>query len=290
MPLRVVLDSNCFHRDTFELLANSPMRSLCRRGSVVAIYPDVVIKEVVRAYGRERRREALLQQWIPFVRETYGELKDDLVTVWHSEVIQNLGRKANPNLSPNSIRQIFENIGRAPLDGSWQIWDEVQPDLDLEDQSRDAVHELFKATRVEWKSVRHLASLYLAAAGAARLTGHYEDAVDYLGRTILTTRLKSSNPNAIAMRWSSAKSRYPYYTESMRGFVYSMIEPAARPNTALDRNALADVKVMVHLHDAHVVVSNEAKFFARAFDALWRPRGKVLMSVEQFVGHLKKMA
>lgn len=75
----------------------------------------------------------------------------------------------------------------------------------------------------------------------------------------------------------------------MRGFVYSMIEPAAKPNTALDRNALADVKVMVHLHDAHVVVSNETKFFARAFNALWHPRGKVLMTVEQFAAHLKKM-
>ncbi|OAD17021.1 hypothetical protein A3839_25485 [Achromobacter insolitus] len=265
------------------------MRALCRSGTVVGVYSDIVLKEVMRTYGREQRREALLRQWMPFVRATCGELKEDVVDVWRSEVIQNLKRKAKREFSSKEIRRIFERIDQAPLDGSWHIWSETQPDFEKEDEARALVHALLRDARAEGASERDTSAFIIAGAGAARLNGPFEVVVNNLGHSVIK-RLTSHNPDGIAARWSTAKGQYPYFTESVRGLAYSMLESTASPNTKLDRNAFDDIKVMVQLLDADVVVSNETNFFLRAFTALWQPRGKVLMTVDQFVSHLQKMA
>ena len=57
----------------------------------------------------------------------------------------------------------------------------------------------------------------------------------------------------------------------------------------LDLNAQADLDVMTHLLHADVLVFNEHGFMKEAFDDLWRPEGKVLMSSDDFVRHLSRL-
>lgn len=290
MPLRVVLDSNCFHPGTFELLESSPMRALCSRRKVVAIYSDQLLKEVVYTYGRGERRELLLRQWAPFMRDTCGELVDDLATVWHSELIRNLMHRANPNLSPKDACTAFVNIEQAPPDGTWDLWEEAKLHLEKARLANDDIHAILRDERVTQTAERDNSALIVSGAGAAHLTGPFERLVDSWGRCVIKKHLKTRKPEEVAARWSAAKERYPYFTESMRGLVYVGLEPTAIPNARLDRNAVDDIKIMAPLLSADVVVSNETNFLLRAFNALWRPRRKVLMTVEQFAKHLHKMA
>ncbi len=63
---------------------------------------------------------------------------------------------------------------------------------------------------------------------------------------------------------------------------YSM----TKPNAPIDLNAQADLNLMAHLLQGEVLVSNEKGFLRTAFDEIWKPRGKVLMTGPEFVDYL----
>jgi hypothetical protein len=62
-----------------------------------------------------------------------------------------------------------------------------------------------------------------------------------------------------------------------------------RPNDKIDLNAQADLDLMTHLLRADVLVSNEEGFLRKAFDDLWRPRGKVLFTSEEFARFIERL-
>ena len=70
--------------------------------------------------------------------------------------------------------------------------------------------------------------------------------------------------------------------------LYIAHHAATRPD-AIDLNAQADLDVMTHLLHADVLVSNETKFLRTAFDDLWRPRRKVLLTAKDFAAFLAKL-
>jgi hypothetical protein len=53
-------------------------------------------------------------------------------------------------------------------------------------------------------------------------------------------------------------------------------------NGRLDGNEQADYEQLAHLIWADVVVSDDEAFFRRAFDVLWKPRGKRMESAQSF--------
>jgi len=54
------------------------------------------------------------------------------------------------------------------------------------------------------------------------------------------------------------------------------------PNERIDRNTEADIELLMYLPHADVVVSNDLRFLRRAFDTLWKPKGKSLFATEEF--------
>jgi hypothetical protein len=71
--------------------------------------------------------------------------------------------------------------------------------------------------------------------------------------------------------------------------LYMTYYAAVHNNDRIDENAQADLDLMTHLLHADVLVSNETRFMRRAFTDLWEPRGKILLTSEQFVGLLGKL-
>ncbi len=65
---------------------------------------------------------------------------------------------------------------------------------------------------------------------------------------------------------------------------------ATRPNDRIDLNAQADLDLMTHLLRADALVSNETGLLRNAFNDIWRPRGKVLFSSQEFADFIKKLA
>jgi hypothetical protein len=62
-----------------------------------------------------------------------------------------------------------------------------------------------------------------------------------------------------------------------------------KSNDKIDLNGQADLDLMTYLPHANTLVSNEAGFLHQAFEYLWRPRGKVIFTSQQFVDFIQKI-
>ena len=71
--------------------------------------------------------------------------------------------------------------------------------------------------------------------------------------------------------------------------VYAMHYAMLEHNDKIDLNAQADLDLLTHLLHSQIVVSNELGFLKSAFNALWKPRGKVLMNSEDFISLTEKL-
>jgi hypothetical protein len=83
---------------------------------------------------------------------------------------------------------------------------------------------------------------------------------------------------------------YPYFKTFVENMIYMGYYAATRPNDKIDLNAQADLDLMTHLLRANALVSNEKGFLRSAFNDIWRSRGKVLFTSQEFADLIKKLA
>ena len=88
---------------------------------------------------------------------------------------------------------------------------------------------------------------------------------------------------ALGEVWSRATANYPFYTSFVESALFHGFHAATRMNERIDRNAQPDYEQLCYLLWADIFVSNDTRFLASAFETLWRPRGKRLMTSETFV-------
>lgn len=111
----------------------------------------------------------------------------------------------------------------------------------------------------------------------------------YAGRAFIAAQIKCSNPLEVANRWSRNKSNFPYSTTFVENMLYIGHRAMTRPNDKIDLNAQADLDLMTHLLRANVLVSNETGFLRKAFDDIWRPRGKAIFTSQEFASFIAKL-
>ena len=109
------------------------------------------------------------------------------------------------------------------------------------------------------------------------------------GRILMgvVSRAKSA---ALAGQWSRQPGQYPFYSAFVEGFLYAGYSAAFEHNERLDRNAQADYEQLAYLNWADIVVSDDTRFFARAFNSIWKARRKVLVTTEGFANLLDRLA
>lgn len=287
--LRVVFDTNAFMPATFDLLANGPLERLCKSGRIQPIYGHVFLEETFRAYGAERRRDDLINKWIPFITSTVDRFCNDFLEIWHEELVQGRGRKTNIFMRPARQQKLIARLANVPLDGSWRAFHESRDERGIEDDKRAAQREVSKDIRQEvadWKTaVRYDAKRH----GQANFERYLSAELDHAGRAFIEPLVRCWNPRAVGDRWSKDKDAYPYFTTFVKNMAYISFCAATRPNEKIDLNAQADLDLMTHLLRADVVVSNETGFLRSAFDDLWRPNGKVLFTSQEFAAFLAKL-
>lgn len=288
--LRVVFDTNTFQPGNFDVLADSPLESLCRARKVVPVYGHVFLEEMWRAYGSERKRVHLVERWIPFIATTVDRFCEDFLTIWHRELVQGRGRTANVFMRPRLQRNVLSNLARVTADGSWDAWHATQDQLAREDAKRNAQREVSKAIRQEvadWKkSVGYTAEKH---GGPLPLRTFVKNELLESGKGFIRALVACPDPNAVANRWARDPGAYPYFTAFVRNMVYMGYYAATRTNSKIDVNAQGDLDLMTHLLRADVIVSNESGFLKSAFTDIWRPAGKVLMTSEEFGALARKL-
>lgn len=288
--LRVVFDTNTFTPDHFDHLTSGPLVRLRRIGRVVPVYGHVFLEEMWRAYGNEKRRPHLVGRWIPFIVATVERFCQDFITIWHRELVQGHGRKANVFMRPRDQERLVVGLSQVPLDGSWKAWQRAQEKLAEEDAKRAAQREVSKKIRQEvaeklktagYNKQRH--------GGPAPFEEFLEREIDHAGLGFIKALVKSYNPTEVANRWSCDKVAYPFFTTFVRNMVYIGYYAATRPNDKIDLNAQADLDLMTHLLWADALVSNETGFLRTAFEDLWRTKGKVIFTSAEFAGFIGKL-
>lgn len=287
--LRVVFDTNAFDPHHFDLLAQGPMQKLCHNGRIVPIYGHVFVEETLRAYGTERKREDLVNRWLPFMVATADRICNDFIGIWHAELVQGRGPKTCIFLPRRDYEQFIARLPDIPLDGSWRAWHGTKLDRDIEDGKKAAQKRISVLIRKEVADWRKAMRYDPGKHGTSRLDDFFEREVDNAGREFLPVLVKCKAPYAVVDRWSRAKDQYPYFTTFVTNMLYISHHAMTRVNDGIDRNAQADLDLMTHLLHADVLVSNEAGFLRTAFDDLWRPRGKVIFTSQQFADFIAKL-
>lgn len=285
-PIRVVFDSNIFTIDNFESLESSPLRRLFTTRRVIPVYGHVFIEETLRAYGAAGKRDFLVTRWLPFIVATCECICNDFNGIFHEELVRGRGPHARRLMSRKDYERFKELLPRIPLDGTWRAWHTSKVERDTEDGKRAAQREISKDIRAEVADWKKAVGYQPNKHGLPHFARYVQSEIDQAGRGFIFALIKAKALGAIADSWTRNKSYYPYFTEFVRDMLYMAYYAMTKPNAPLDLNAQADLNVMAHLLHADVLVSNEKGFLRTAFDDLWRPRGKVLMTGPAFLEYL----
>lgn len=287
--LRVVFDSNAFGEGAFELLHESPMRSLCRRGRIIPIYGHIFQEETLRAYGNARKRDALLGRWLPFIFNTTSQLCREHTDIWHEELVQGRRRKARIFLSGTNTRKFIARLKALPPDGSWPNLREALGAWAREAEKVRRMKERLVSLRKDVGSMHQLARYDSRRHGPISFARFVTSEVEYAGRAMLDQTIDSHYSLAVANRWALSMKDYPFFTEFVVGVLYMVFHAIARDREPMDLNAQADLELMAHLLHGDVLVSNETGFLRQAFLDLWQPRGRVMFTSAAFADLLWKM-
>lgn len=289
VSLRVVFDTNVFTPGHFDLIDHGPLASLCKTGRIAPVYGHVFLEETFRAYGLANKRDDLVNRWIPFVANTVDRFCEDFLTIWHRELVQARGAQANIYMRLRAQRKLINGLARVPLDGTWRAWHASMEAREVEDKKRSAQRETSKEIRQEIADWRKAVNYAPKKHGVVNYAQYLKSELDHAGRAFIAAQIKCSNPLEIANRWSRNKCGFPYFTTFVENMLYICHCAMTQPNDKIDLNAQADLDLMTHLLRADVLVSNEAGFLRKAFDEIWRPRGKAIFTSQEFATFIAKL-
>lgn len=288
-PVRVVFGSNIFSVKNFDSLEKSPLRRLFAARRLSPIYGHVFIEETLRAYGSAGKREQLVARWLPFVIATCDCICRDFNGIFHEELVRGCGPHARKFMRRRDYERLKQQLPHVPLDGTWRAWHASKAEREVEDQKRAAQREISKEIRAEVVDWKNAIAYRPEKHGLPNFGGYVQTEIDHAGRAFISTLINSRDPGEVANRWSRNKRFYPYFTEFVYDMLYMGFYAMTKPDAVLDLNAQADLNVMAHLLQGDILVSNERGFLRTAFNDLWKTRGKVLMTGQQFLEYLEHL-
>jgi len=252
------------------------------------VYGHVFVEETLRAYGAAGKRDFLVNRWLPFVVATCDAICNDFNGIFHEELVRGRGPHARRLMTRRDYERFKSRLPEIPPDGTWHAWHASKAQRDVEDGKRAAQREVSKDIRAEianWKkAVRYDPDKH----GIPNFSRYVRTEIDFAGRAFVGSLIQAKNKMAIADRWARNKSSYPYFTEFVYDMLYIAYYAMTKPSAPIDLNAQADLNIMAHLLHAEVLVSNEKGFLRTAFEEIWKPRGKVLMTGPEFLRYLGK--
>jgi hypothetical protein len=279
-PIRVILDSNVFSKANFDALNESRFRDLCRVGRIEAIYPDIILDELLRSYQGEQTRPQLIDRWLPFIINTTSGFWLELLEIWHHELVRDRGINAPLFKGGERAAKIVHQLRTLPRDGTWPI-------VVITQAERDSIAEGKKLFREQSKDMRN--RFESDDAWIAALYWSNPKLVRDLGPGYIKRQLRAKNSDVLSSQWLLNPDRYPYVTQAVKNAMFMLAYPVVDKSAAIDINAQADLDVMTHLLSADILVTNEKKFMKSAFEVMWHPNGKILFDLDELVGFINKL-
>jgi hypothetical protein len=281
MLMRVIFDRSSFHGQRFDLLKSSRLRCLAAQRRVEVFHTATFLDELIQSYGSARAATSWREHLRYAVQICNGGMFSPVDDIWRSELVDRQGTYSR-HLLPHASFVGFQGtlLQIADTGDLSQEWAESEPERMDTRRKKTKQHAIFRGAREAVAQARR----------EGKLRGTLTDYPfsDYLrseftrnGRALMRV-LGKERTAELANLWESNPADFPYYTAFVEGFVYSQYYAAMEHNGRLDGNEQADYEQLAHLIWADVVVSDDEAFFRRAFDVLWKPRGKRMESAQSF--------
>jgi hypothetical protein len=251
-------------------------------GKVLVFYTTVLLDETLRMIDSKRDdvRSELKRQW-PFLRSICN------------------GGCFKPLLfgDPPKLTSICDDeLAEAKKESNWplvapEVWVSVQAKLNGLIEEGKPLQELDDARpiyAINWQR-RQQSGATLAGLRARPLTGraetfaqYYQSEADlYASRAIKHMALDI--PRIKLSAWRRDPQKYPHFTGFVELYTYVHYDAQRNQNSPLDTNWLGDAEQLCFLMDADVIVSSDEAFMRRAFEEISKPRGKRMLTPEEFV-------
>jgi hypothetical protein len=259
---------------------------LYRKGRVAVFHTPVFLNETLSAYGAGDRAKQW-QQHLSFCLVVCSGVLLDRDEIWHNELVAGRGPYARylypdrPNKRYESLSQLIEMLKDKAETGDvskeWAESADLRKEANTKKDNQRAISSEIRQT-------------VAAAVRERRVVGSPKDFPfsKFRDKELLRTGrelmdlVNKQRAGELADQWVRNPGRYPFYSAFVEGFLYAGYYAAAEHNEPLDRNAQVDYELLAYLTWADLVVSNDEGFFRRAFETMWKPRGKRLESAESF--------
>ncbi|WP_256081055.1 hypothetical protein [Massilia sp. YIM B04103] len=285
----VIFDRSAFHGDYFDRLRHSRLEVACRRGLISVFHTQIFLAETFAMYGRPVSRAELLGQ-LPFTLGiANGGVFRPLGDILHDELVRGLGPRARVLCSPSELVGL-DQMSKDPSSASdyWNAWQEATGERDEAYRKKAVQKKVYGEIRQglgnTLKELGHRQPL-----SNYRFEDHLRRTLEENGRAIISSQVPSKNNLALQNRWARDMGSYPFMTAFAQGFAYAGYYAAIQPGK-IDRNAQPDYEQMLFLRHADILVTRDDGFLRDAFLALWKPSGKVLMTPDEFVAFVNRIA
>ena len=285
--MRVILDRSAFHGDRYAVIAESPLRRLVARKRISIIHTPVFLEETISSFGSERSADEWKAHLAFAVEVCNGGIFLTKDEIWRNELVRGQGPTARhlhpgrPNKGYDSLPRFLQTLQRVAESGDLRKeWQDSQAERKDSQEKKSNQRTIFSEIRKTMAD----------ALRDGRVTDRPRDYpfsefrnTEFIrtGKSFMSI-VDKHRSESLACQWARNPARFPYYSAFIEGVLYSGYYAAAEHNLPLDRNAQADYEQLAYLIWADLVVSNDDKFFRSAFEALWAPRGKRMLSAESF--------
>lgn len=293
--MRIVFDLSALHGEHLHRVRDSALPSLVRKGYAQVFHTPVFIEECLLGARSERYqgRWADVLKWAVAIPPAGYFL--DKAAIWREELVLGRGRYARHVYSSRATRRHSSHVEFEAMLAAVAERRELSAELAgaAAELARD--DEKRRAQRHTFQQIRE------SVAGQARRAGATAALRDVPFWSVLkrdrrtwdfhlADLLGATHADRARALLATGRDRYPFYASFVDGLCFAGYYAACRPQEKIDPNAQADFEQLCYLQWADVFVSNDTKFMKAAFDALWTPKGRRLMTTEEFLEMVGRMA
>jgi hypothetical protein len=290
MTFTVVFDRSAFHRARFDLLSKSALLPLTKCGAITVHHSDAFLEETISMYVKEKNHTELRRQ-LPYILEICnGRWFRATLDIWDRELRLNQGVDTDV-FEEEPVRTIAQNkmLEAVARGGEWPEFKSALPEKDVERGKQEGFRRALLKMRRDIEAYKKSdRSLRHQPAPSVEEFIHHE--IESFGAIVIAKHIATSYSMTLKNRWKAHKDRYPFFTTGLEGRAYAAWHAMVEHNKRIDPNAQVDVEMLTCLNRADAIVSADTRFQKDCFDVLWKPRGKLFLTPEEFAGRVNRMA
>lgn len=265
---------------------------LTTENRIVVYHTPIFLDETISQYGSPRQNGDWRRHLNFAVDICNGGLYLSKTDIWHEELIMGKGRLARclfpsrPTRRYRRSQQGWKEQLRvlAETGDLSEEWNASAADREETNQKKNNQKAIFRTVRQEVAQAIREGRVVGPLADASYSQFRRSEFIR-MGRLFMDL-VDARHAGSVADIWARDPDNFPFYSAFIEGAVYSAFYAAVQHNDPLDRNSQADYEQLAYLMWADMFISDDQRFLRHAFEAIWKPRGKRLLTADEFAALL----